>query len=127
MDSFFDLQNKMDPDKRKDSVRKLAESVYSCACQQAPDMLEFRRKLENLLVFLCSPEGHTHENCCLVDTYFCSKSDWPNCIEHLPRDVHSILFDIGMTLHDAVKCPDIAKNFESLPEQLLDRLRKLKI
>jgi hypothetical protein len=90
-------------------------------------MSQLRSRLEDLLAFLCSPEGRTHENCCAVDFYLGVKSDWPTCIEHLPRDVYDILFDIGGTLHDAIQCPDIAANFESLPEQLLDRVRKLNV
>ncbi len=127
MSNFFDLMNNIDKEKERDRLIQLAESVYCTACQQTPDMSQLRSRLEDLLVFLCSPKGRTDESCHAVDTYLSTKNDWPSCIEHLPRDVYDILVDIGGTLHDAIQCPDIAANFESLPEQLLDRVRKLNV
>ena len=93
-------------------------------CKVPADLETIKTRLESLFVFLCSPEGRTDEMCKYVDNYFCLKEDWPDCIEHLPNELYDILFDTGCTLHDAVKDPDIAENFESLPEQLLKRIKE---
>lgn len=42
-------------------------------------------------------------------------------ISKVPDDFRLVIEDIGMCLHDTVSSPDIAANFESLPEQLLYR------
>jgi len=127
MANFFEQQNRIDKEGERDRVVKLAESVYIIACQQTPDLVQLKNKLNQLIEFLCSPEGRTHENCCTVDRYFSCKEDWPNCIENLPQDLYEILFDIGGTLHDAIQNPKIAANFYSLPEQLRERIRKINI
>ncbi len=49
--------------------------------------------------------------------------DW----SHLPESVQDILGDLGGALHDTVKYPKIAENFESTPEQLLDRVRRIQL
>ena len=127
MTNFFELQNKIDKERERDRVVKLAESVYTIACQRTPDLILLKNELKQLIDFLCSSEGRTHENCCTVDRYFSSKDDWPNCIEHLPQDMYEILFDIGGTLHDAIQNPKIAANFDSLPEQLRERISKINV
>jgi len=36
------------------------------------------------------------------------------------------MFDLGGALHDTITDPEIARNFESLPEQLLERVKQWK-
>jgi hypothetical protein len=43
----------------------------------------------------------------------------------LPEGYQDLLGDIGGGLHDTVSAPDVAENFESTPEQLLERLERL--
>ncbi len=127
MTNFFDLQNRIDKEGKRDRVIELCEPVYTIACRKKPDLVQLKNKLKQLIEFLCSPEGRTHENCCTVDSYFSSKDDWPDCFKHLPRDLYEILFDIGGMLHDAIQNPEIAANFYSLPEQLRERIIKINI
>ena len=91
------------------------------------DPAGFENTLIELMSFLCSPEGRTNENCKYVDSYFCCKDNWFDCIERLSQELHDILFDMGGTLHDAIKSPTIAENFQSLPEQVLERIKKLNV
>jgi len=126
MEKFSDLQRRIDNEDERQRVINLAEAVYQEAIQSNPNMSQLRARLIDLLSFLCSPEGRTDENCRIVDSYFCTKDGWSSCIEHLPTEVYEILFDIGGTLHDTFQSRDIAANFQSLPEQLLERAKKLK-
>jgi hypothetical protein len=43
----------------------------------------------------------------------------------MPEDIQTLLFDMGSALSDTFSSPDIAKNFESTPIQLLTRVRQL--
>ena len=52
------------------------------------------------------------------------EGDWTE--QNLPDDFHDVLGRMGDALHDTVKSPEIAGNFDCLPEQLLERVRQLK-
>lgn len=108
-------------------LNNLLDDIYTEICKDSVDLIKIKNRLIELLSFLCTPEGRTNENCKYVDSFFCLKDNWFNCIERLPNEMHDILFDIGGTLHDAIKNPEIAKNFQSLPEQLLERVKKLNV
>ena len=82
--------------------------------------------LENLVTFLASDQGRTEANCAATDLYFCMHNDYSFSWDHLPNDLQVILNDIGGQLHDTVSAREIATKFESTPEQLLMRIRKLK-
>jgi hypothetical protein len=82
--------------------------------------------LENLVLFLTTPTGRTDENCVETDLYFCLHDDHGFNWGHLPQDYQLILGDIGGQLHDTIEHSQIAKNFESTPEQLLERIRRLR-
>jgi hypothetical protein len=88
--------------------------------QQPPDLAALKWALERLLEFLASEGGRTDANCWAVDAYFAARD-----YGHLPEDYRRLLEDIGGTLHDAIYAPRIAATFESLPEQLLERVRRL--
>ncbi|MCP4612767.1 MAG: hypothetical protein GY845_29070 [Planctomycetes bacterium] len=111
----------------KNQLNTLLDSIYKEINNDSPNQIKIKDKLIDLLSFLCSLEGRTNENCRYVNNYFCLKDNWFECIERLPKQLHDVLFDIGGSLHDAVKNPEIAANFESTPEQLLTRIKKLKI
>lgn len=78
-----------------------------------------RSALDQLLTFLASEGGRTDANC--STTYYfmtATEESWRNVAEPL----HSILDDMSGTLQDSVYAPNIARTFESTPEQLLERL-----
>ncbi|HEX2121363.1 MAG TPA: hypothetical protein VHL59_06955 [Thermoanaerobaculia bacterium] len=86
------------------------------------DLPALRASLERLLVFLTSPEGRTDANCSTIFHFFDeTEESW----RPLPEAYRAILDDMSGTLHDAIYAPDIARTFESLPEQLLERVRSL--
>ena len=84
-----------------------------------------RDALEHLLAFLSSGEGRTDANCCVTDAFFSAvPSDRWNA---LPEPLRAILDDLGGVLHDTIYAPHIARTFESLPEQLLERVRRVNL
>jgi hypothetical protein len=60
-----------------------------------------------------------------VTDYFFA-DDGMDVPQDLPDEWRQILADLGGALHDTIYAPHIAKHFESLPEQLLERVRALK-
>ncbi len=114
-------------------VSKALDSLVPRVCeeiQRRPSELRaLREGLEALLAFLASPSGRTDANCQAVDTFFCVPDvhGWNGEWGHLPQAFREILADIGGMLHDTVSAPEIARNFDSTPEQLLDRVRNIEL
>jgi hypothetical protein len=82
-----------------------------------------------LLLEFLSGEGRTHGNCHAVDRFFRASEGWEiDWVDvDLPDDFHDLLADLGGALHDTIAAPDIASNFDSLPEQLLARAKSLRV
>jgi len=106
-------------------LEKLLTNVEHQLLEETANLEMIKSSLEALLVFLTTPTGRTDENCRETDLFFCMNDENGFGWRHLPEDFQLILDDIGMGLHDTIKTPDIAKEFESTPEQLLERVRKL--
>ena len=102
-------------------LKTLVFQVVSEAEREPVDMVAVRFALDRLLSFLASPGGRTDANCCVVDRLFAS---YDGAWRDLPAPLADVLTDMGGTLHDTIYAPQIAAHFDSLPEQLLNRLRK---
>lgn len=89
------------------------------------DVLALKAALESLLGFLASDEGRTDGNCRAVDSFVgvANTYGWSGDWEHVPESLRGILSDMGGALHDTIQAPEIAANFASTPEQLLQRVR----
>ena len=86
------------------------------------DPAAVRVALERLLLFLSGTGGRTDANCTTTYYFFSGSEElW----RALPAEITAILDDMSGTLHDTVYAPDIARTFEALPEQLLERVRRL--
>lgn len=107
-------------------LRPLLQAVYSQSVSQPLNAVELKKSLEHLLTFLAG-EGRTNANCWAVDLFFAHSQGWERdwAEQGLPDDFHDVLARMGEALHDTVKAPDIAENFGCLPEQLLERVRRL--
>jgi hypothetical protein len=72
-------------------------------------------------------KGRTNANCWAVDLFFCTSEGWERdwTEQNLPGDFHDVLSLMGQALHDTARTPNIAEDFDCLPEQLLDRVRRL--
>lgn len=102
------------------ALAPLVERVHAEA--HGRDLASLKAALVALLEFLSSEYGRTDANCSATDRFFSSfEGSW----HHLPPDYAKLLSDLGGTLHDAIYAPNIAANFECLPEQLLERARTL--
>ena len=109
-------------------LRPLLEKVHSSVLSTPPDLIALKRGFQQLLEFL-SGEGRTNANCWAADMFFCLSERWERDWTDLdlPEDFHDVLALMGEALHDTVHAPEIAWNFDCLPEQLLDRVNKLSI
>ena len=103
----------------------LVEQVQSAVTADTVDLRRVVQALSSLLQHLCTPEGRTDGNCRFVDSFFNQHDEWANC--KLPDVLHDIFADMSGALHDARSAPDIAQNFDSTPEQLLERLNGISI
>ena len=107
---------------------ELTPLVHALHTQLTADPLqlaELKQALVALLTFLSSPRGRTDANCSAVDRFFTVDDTWLS--DGLPDPVADIMADISGALHDTVSAPHIAENFQSTPEQLLERVRSLQI
>jgi hypothetical protein len=106
-------------------LRPLLWQVYHAVVSQPVDLRDLRNALESLLSFLASDGGRTDANCCTTDSLFSSADQWERTWAGLPEEFRDILDDLGGVLHDTFYAPHIAQNFDSLPEQLLQRVRSI--
>ena len=66
-----------------------------------------------------TPQGRTDANCDVTDHFIAlTEEQWRD------SSLAPILSDMGGTLHDAIRAPNVARTFEATPEQLLERLRR---
>jgi hypothetical protein len=105
----------------------LLQVVYSQSLSRPLNLAQLKKSLEDLLIFL-SGEGRTNANCWAVDLFFAQSKGWERdwAEQDLPDTFHDVLVLMGEALHDSVKHPEIAEDFGCLPEQLLDRVKRLR-
>jgi hypothetical protein len=107
-------------------LRPLLRHVYSNVLAEPTDLPALKASLAGLLEYL-GGAGRTNPNCWAVDLFFCLSDGWERdwTEQNLPDDFHDVLSLMGQALHDTVQKPKIAENFDCLPEQLLERVRRL--
>jgi hypothetical protein len=131
MAGFEDIWNRLsqaqDGEPVSPELKPLLQRVYAEFQPERINLSSLQENLSALLEYL-SGTGRTNANCWAVDLFFCLDDGWErDWADHdLPDSLHDVLADMGGALHDTVDSPEIAKNFESLPEQLLDRVRQLR-
>jgi hypothetical protein len=103
----------------------LLKHFYVEMAKNPPNLQEIKSSLEELLSFLNSIPGCTSANCFATDL-FINYLDWHLDWDAFPEELTNIIGDMGGALHDAVDSPEIAKNFNGLPEQLLERIQRWK-
>jgi hypothetical protein len=109
-------------------LKPLLRCVYSDVLASPINLDALKSSLSALLEYLCT-KGRTNANCWAVDLFFCTSEGWERdwTEQNLPDDFHDVLSLIGQALHDTVQMPNIADNFDCLPEQLLERVRRLQV
>jgi hypothetical protein len=106
-----------------ETLRPLLEGLYQRLASRPVDSSALRAAIIGVLEFLTSPIGRTDANCRAVDLFLMQDKTWDG--DQLPQAFVDILADMSGALHDTVSAPDIAANFDSTPEQLLERARRL--
>ena len=110
---------------RADTIlQPLMRSVRAALVASPLDIAAVRASLVALFEYLISPDGRTDANCCAVDSFFCLDDDLP--LERLPESMQDVFSHMD-ALHDTITSHEIAENFGSTPEQLLERVRASRI
>lgn len=112
------------PQQADATLRPLMQSVCAAVLAAPLDVPALKASLIALLEYLSSPPGRTDANCCAVDSFFCLDDDLP--LERLPDSLQDVFAHMD-ALHDTITAPQIAENFSSTPEQLLERVRNSRI
>jgi hypothetical protein len=109
------------------SLRPQLAALYDSLGHRPVDLANVKTQLIALLSFLTTPTGRTNANCWAVDLFFGLPEDWDVSWFDLPEAYREVLSDMGGALHDTIDHPDIADNFWSTPEQLLERASDLSV
>ena len=125
-DAWAAVDHPKDGEPVSPELQPLLRRVYSEVLAAPADLYALKESLTDLLEYL-SGQGRTNANCWAVDMFFCLSEGWERdwTEQPLPDDFHDLLALMGQALHDTVRTPKIADNFDCLPEQLLDRVRRL--
>jgi hypothetical protein len=103
-------------------LQPVLQEVHEAFVGTPPDAGRARDALIQLFSYLASPAGRTHANCCAADHFLLLNS----ALRATQLPGRFIDFVQGADcLHDSVSAPEVASNFESTPEQLLDKARAL--
>jgi hypothetical protein len=109
-------------------LRPLLRQVYFDVLAKPSNLHALKLSLSSLLEYL-SIRGRPNANCWAVDLFFCLSEGWEQdwTEQNLPDEFHDVLSLMGQALHDTVKNPKIAENFDCLPEQLLTRVQSIRL
>ena len=101
------------------------EAVRNELLLPEPSVQRLRSIVMDLLEFLASRQGRTDSNVRFIDYGLSNDDDLWDRIELVEIEdpiLADVVRDMAGALHDTVKAPNIASNFDSTPEQLLARL-----
>ena len=101
----------------------LVERLHQCLVLRPVEPPALKAAIVGVLEFLASAKGRTDANCRAVDHFLAQDEAWDS--DQLPEPFVDILADMSSALRDTVSAPLIAANFQSTPEQLLERARRL--
>jgi hypothetical protein len=113
----FEALRQADP-----ALRPLVHELHARLTDASLDLPAIKRAMIALLEFLSCVAGRTDANCRAVDGFFFHDDAWLS--DRLPEAYHDVIAHMD-ALHDTISAPQVAKNFDSTPEQLLARARSL--
>ena len=125
-DLYARLEDRLKPETLGLGLRHRLRDAYAAIVARPYDPWRITLSLENLLEYLSTPAGRTNANCVAVDYFFCIREGWEEHWEDEPAGLADVLGDMGGALHDTISAPDIAENFDSTPELLLQALQEFK-
>jgi hypothetical protein len=108
-------------------LKALLQTVYLSVLATPPNLSDLKGALEGLLNYL-AVEGRTNANCWATDLFFMASAGWERdwSEQELPEDFRNVLGVMSGALHDTVQAPEVAANFDSMPEQILEHVRNLR-
>jgi len=106
-------------------LKPLLKQFYCALITRPINQPAIKRSIEALLLFLTTAQGRTDANVQAVSLFVSIDDDWENDWLELPPPLVEIISDIGGALHDSVSASDMAEEFDSTPEQLLQRIQRL--
>lgn len=121
------IQEQVDGEAVSPELAPLLASVYEEVQRQPVSLATIKAALHQLLEYLASSAGRTNANCVAADSFFMHNDRWERDWDHLPDDFQDVFGDLAGALHDSVSSPAIAENFDSTPEQLLQRVLQLSV
>jgi hypothetical protein len=127
-DAWAAVATSHDGESVSSELQPLLRSVYLGVLSNPVNLAALKKSLEELLEFL-QGAGRTNANCWAVDLFFALSEGWEQdwVDVGLPENFHDVLAVMGEALHDTVRSPEIARNFDCLPEQLLDRVKRISV
>jgi hypothetical protein len=105
------------------SLRPIFREVHDAYASRPPDAVRAKSALVSLFTYLASPDARTHANVCAVERFLMEDPALTKDTALPPEFVEFILN--ADALHDTIESPEVAENFESTPEQLLEKARNL--
>jgi len=120
-----DIPEMIDGETVSPELRPLLTEVYTELQRKPVNRNTLKGALVDVLAFLSAPAGRTHANCTAADHFFSIGPASDLDLDHVPDEFTDIIADMGGALHDTVKAPSIAENFDSTPEMLLGRAEAL--
>jgi hypothetical protein len=106
-------------------IKFLLNEFYDAMAMKPAEVKLIKEKLVNIFTFLTTTEGRTNNNLWLVDLFVSLMMDWEvKSFSDLPESLRNLIEEM-MGLHDTIKDPEVAKNFGTTPEQLLEKAQKL--
>jgi hypothetical protein len=128
--AFWTLYERLEQGAKPESLglglRPRLGRAYEAIIARPYDPQEITLAVEELLEYLTTPAGRTNANCVAVDHFFCLRDGWEGDWEDEPAGLADVLGDMGGALHDTLSAPEVAENFDSTPELLLQALRAFK-
>jgi hypothetical protein len=104
-------------------LRTWFERLFEATVCETPDIVKVKRAIVGLLEHLSSTRGRTDANCVMADAFIGMVIEEQRA--ELPQEYSDILSSMCCELHDTVSSPEIAEMFDSTPEQLLERAKRL--
>lgn len=106
-------------------LKLLLAELYNAACRRPIIEPELDHAIEDVLEFLASAAGLTHDNCCVTSSFLMPGDDhWESDWGELNGRYEEVLGIMGHELSQAVEDPDACRNFGGMPDQLLTRFRQ---
>ena len=108
-------------------LQQLLEAFEASLRSDQPNTADVAAALTEVLELLALPGGNTDDHCKAVDLFICLRvvtdARLGGRLTSLPPELIRIIEDASMCLHDTQASPDVARAFDSTPEQLLARIR----